>query len=107
MKVAEFDPVIYNLLDVERKRSQKALLALLAKTEKLPRGALNVRRKQVGSREYRYHYLVRREGKKIINRHVAERDMAALREQMAEREKYRAEIRIYRQRLACLERLLR
>ena len=56
---------------------------------------------------YIYHYLVRREGKKVINQHISERDLPALREQIAEREKCLAEIRIYRQRLAYLERLLR
>ena len=107
MKVAKADPVIHGLLSEEQRRSREILQALQAKADKLPKGALNVRRKQIQGKEYVYHYLVRREGKKVINRHVAERNVAALRKQIAEREKCRAEIRIYKQRLAYLERLLK
>ena len=107
MKVAKADPVIHGLLSEEQRRSREILQALQAKADKLPKGALNVRRKQVQGNEYLYHYLVRREGKKIVNQHIAERDLPALREQIAEREKCRAEILVYRQRLAYLERLLR
>ena len=107
MKVAKRDPVIHGMLEEEQRRSREVLQALLAKMVQLPKGALNVRRKQGLGKEYLYHYLVRREGKKVVNRHVAERDVAALLEQIAEREKCRAEIRVYKQRLVYLERLLR
>jgi hypothetical protein len=107
MKVAKRDPVIHGMLEEEQRRSREVLQALLVKTEKLPKGALNVRRKQGQGKEYLYHYLVRREGQKVINRHVAARDIAALHEQIAEREKCRAEIRVYKQRLTYLERLLK
>ncbi len=107
MKVAKADPVIHGLLSEEQQRSREILQALQEKADKLPKGALNARRKQVQGKEYLYHYLVRREGKKVVNQHIAERDLPALREQITEREKCRAEIRIYRQRLAYLERLLR
>ena len=107
MKVAKADPVIHGLLSEEQRRSREILQALQAKADKLPKGALNVRRKQAQGKEYLYHYLVRREGKKVVNRHVPERDLPALLEQIAEREKCRAEIRVYKQRLAYLERLLR
>ena len=107
MKVAKADPVIHGLLSEEQQRSQEILQALQAKADMLPKGALNARRKQVQGKEYLYHYLVRREGKKVVNQHIAERDLPALREQIAERKKCQAEIRIYRQRLAYLERLLR
>ncbi|MHB8770511.1 MAG: hypothetical protein ACYC7J_05905 [Syntrophales bacterium] len=107
MKVVKKDPVIHGILEEEQRRSREVLQALLAKADKLPKGALNVRRKQVQGKEYLYHYLVRREGRRVINQHVAERDVAALQKRIAEREKCRAEIRVYRQRLAYLERLLR
>jgi len=107
MKVAKEDPVIYRLLAGEQRRSRKVLQALQAKADKLPKGALNVRRKQSFGKEYLYHYLVRREGKRVVNQHVAERDLPTLQEQIADREKCRAEIRIYKQRLAYLERLLK
>lgn len=107
MKVAKADPVIHGLLSEEQRRSREILQALQAKVNKLPKGALNARKKQVQGREYLYHYIVRREGKKVVNRHVAERDLAALQQQISEREKCRTEIRVYKQRLAYLERLLR
>lgn len=107
MKVAKADPVIHGLLSEEQRRSGEILQALQAKADTLPKGALNVRRKQGLGKEYLYHYLVRREGKRVVNQHVAERDLPALRAQIAEREKCRAEIRIYKQRLAYLERLLK
>ena len=107
MKVAKTDPVIHGLLSEEQRRSREALQALQAKVDELPKGALNVRRKQSLGKEYLYHYLVRREGQRVVNQHIPERGLAALQEQLAEREKCRAEIRIYRQRLAYLERLLK
>jgi len=107
MKVAKRDPVIHGMLEEEQQRSREVLRVLIAKMEKLPKGALNVRRKQVQGKEYLYHYIVRREGQKVVNQHVAERNVATLLEQIAEREKCRAEIRIYKQRLVYLERLLR
>ena len=107
MKVADKDEVIHGMLEEEYRRSREVLQALLAKADNLPRGALNVRRKQIKGNEYVYHYLVRREGKKVVNQHVAERDVAELQKQLAEREKYRQEIRIYKNRLVYLERLLR
>lgn len=107
MKVAKKDPVIHDMLEEEYRRSREVLQALFAKAANLPKGALNLRRKRVQGKEYLYHYLVRREGEKIVNQHVANRDVSALREQIALREKCREEIRIYRQRLAYLEKLLR
>ncbi len=107
MKVAKKDPVIHGLLSEEQRRSREILQALQEKADKLPKGALNVRRKQGLGKEYLYHYIVRREGKRVVNQHVAERDLPALRAQLAEREKCRAEIRVYKQRLAYLERLLK
>jgi len=107
MKVAKADPIIHGLLSEEQRRSREILQALQTKADMLPKGALNVRRKQGIGKEYLYHYLVRREGKRVVNQHIAERDLAGLRAQIAEREKCRAEIRIYKQRLAYLERLLK
>ena len=107
MKVAKKDPVIHGMLKEEQRRCLEVLQALLAKADNLPKGALNVRRKQIKGNEYAYHYLVRREGRKVVNRHVAAKDLPALQKQLAEREKYRQEIRIYKNRLVYLERLLR
>src|SRR3989339_687681 len=107
MKVADKDEVIHNMLEEEYRRCREVLQALRTKAENLPKGALNVRRKQIKGNEYVYHYLVRREGKKVVNQHVAERDVAELQKQLEERNKYRKEIIIYKKRMVYLERLLR
>ena len=107
MKVAERDGVIHGMLEEEYRRGREVFQALLAKAEHLPKGALNARRKQVQGKEYLYHYLVRREGKRVINQHVSEKDLQELKKQIAERDKYREEILVYKKRIAYLERLLR
>ena len=107
MKVADKDEVIHSMLEEEYRRCREVLQALRTKTENLPKGALNVRRKQIKGNEYVYHYLVRREGKKVVNRHIAAKDLPALQKQIEERDKYRKEILIYKKRMVYLERLLR
>ena len=107
MKVADRDEVIHNMLEEEYRRCREVLQALRTKTENLPKGALNIRRKQVRGNEYVYHYLVRREGKKVVNQHVAEKDLPALLKQIDERDQCRKEILIYKKRMVYLERLLK
>ena len=107
MKVADRDEVIHSMLAEEYRRCREVLQALRTKAENLPKGALNVRRKQIKGNEYVYHYLVRREGRKVVNQHVAERHLSALQKQIEERDKYRKEILIYKKRMVYLERLLR
>ncbi|MHB8828740.1 MAG: hypothetical protein ACYC6Q_04290 [Syntrophales bacterium] len=60
MKVAKRDSVIHGILEEEQRRRQEVLQTLLAKAETIPKGTLNVRRKQVQGKEYVYHHLVRR-----------------------------------------------
>ncbi|HEX7475586.1 MAG TPA: hypothetical protein VF318_06415 [Dehalococcoidales bacterium] len=67
MKVAEKDIVVHGMLEDEYGRCREVIEALLAKMANYPRGALNVRRKQNREKEYVYHYLVRRDGKQVIN----------------------------------------
>jgi len=107
MKVAEEDIVVHGMLEDEYGRCREVIEALLAKAENYPRGALNVRRKQNKGKEYVYHYLVRRDGKKIINRHIAEKDLPELQKQIEERDKYRKEMLAYKKRMVYLEKLLK
>ena len=76
------------------------------RVENYPRGALNVRRKQNRGKEDVYHYLVRRDGKKVINRHISEKELPELQKLIEEREKCRKEIRAYKKRMAYLGKLL-
>jgi len=92
MKVADKDEIIHSMLAEEYRRCREVLQALRTKAENLPKGALNVRRKQIKGNEYVYHYLVRREGRKVVNQHVAEKDLPELQKQIEERDKYRKEI---------------
>ncbi len=95
------------MLEDEYRRSQEVVKALHAKVEDYPKGALNVRRKQIKGKEYVYHYLVRRDGKKVVNRHIAAEELPDIQKQIAEREKYRKEILAYKKRMVYLEKLLK
>ena len=107
MKVAEKDIVVHGMLEDEYGRCREVIGALHAKAENYPKGALNVRKKQSKGKEYVYHYLVRRDGKKVVNRHIAEKDLPELQKQIEEREKYRKEILAYKKRMVYLEKLLK
>jgi len=106
MKVVEKDIVVHGMLDDEYGRCREVIEALFAKVENYPRGALNIRRKQNSGKEYVYHYLVRRDGKKVINRHISEKELPELQKLIEEREKCRKEIRAYKKRMAYLGKLL-
>lgn len=106
MKVAEKDIVVHGMLADEYQRCREVIAALLAKADNYPRGALNVRRKQIKGKEYIYHYLVRRDGNKVVNQHISEKDLPELQNLIEEREKCRKEIRAYKKRMAYLEKLL-
>ena len=107
MKVAEKDNVVHGMLEDEYRRCQEIVKALQAKLKNYPRGALNVRGKKVKNKKYYYHYLVRREGGKIVNLHVAELDLPKLKKQIEEREKCRKEILSYKKRILYLAKLLK
>ena len=107
MKVAEKDNVVHGMLEEEYRRSQDIVKALQSKLKNYPRGALNIRRKKVKGKEYVYHYLVRREGKKVINLHISEQNLPKLKKQIEEREKCRKEILAYKKRIAYLSKLLK
>jgi hypothetical protein len=107
MRVVEKDNVVHGMLEDEYRRSQEIVNVLNAKVKNCLRGALNVRRKKIKDKEYIYHYLVRRDGKKIVNLHVAEKDLPRLKKQIEEREKLRKEILAYKKRRAYLAKLLK
>jgi len=107
MKVAENDAVVQGMLQDEHERCRVALGALERKVDGYPKGALNVRVKQVGGRRYSYHYLVSREGGRVVNRHIPKAELPTLQKQLKERDRCREEIRSYKSRIAYLEKLLR
>jgi len=107
MKVAEKDIVVHGMLEDEYARCREVIEALLAKVKSYPKGALNVRRKQYKEKQYAYNYLVRRDGKKVVNRHISEKELPELQKLIEEREKCRKEIRAYKKRMAYLQKLLK
>lgn len=106
MTVAESDPVIQGFLQEELHRCLNVLEALQKKLAQFPKGALNAREKLVAGRTYSYHYLVYREGGRVVNRHVPKTELTALSARLKERDKCRKEIATYLRRIAYLERLL-
>jgi hypothetical protein len=106
MAVVENDEVIHGLLKEELQRCLAALAALESRLPAFPKGALNVRKKAQQGKQYTYHYLVHREAGRVVNRHVPGAELPALRKQLAERDKYRKEVRAYKRRAAYLEKLL-
>lgn len=107
MKVAEKDNVVHGMLEDEYRRSRDIVKALQAKIKNYPKGALNVRAKKVKDKKYFYHYLVRRDGGKIVNLHVAEQNLPKIKKQIEEREKCRKEILAYKKRILYLAKLLK
>lgn len=107
MKVAERDNLVHGMLQEEYGRCLNVIKSLQLKANSYPRGALNVRRKIINGKKYVYHYLVRRDGKNVINQHIAEENIPALQKQIEERDKYRKEILAYKKRLVYLEKLLK
>ena len=107
MKVAEKDNVVHGMLEDEFRRSQEVVQALQSKLKNYPKGALNVRAKKVKDKKYFYHYLVRRDGGKIINVHVTEQNLSRIKKQIEEREKCRKEILAYKKRMLYLAKLLK
>lgn len=107
MKVVEKDDAVRGLLKEEHQRCKEALAALSEKDAHYPKGSLNLRKKRYKGKEYVYHYLVAREGGRVVNRHIPEAELPVLEQQLAERDMCRKEMQAYKKRIAYLERLLR
>ncbi|HPX19264.1 MAG: hypothetical protein WDA72_10050 [Desulfomonilia bacterium] len=107
MNVEEKDRVVHGMLEDEYQRCQDVLHSLQEKIKLFPKGALNVRKKKYKGKEYSYHYLISREGGKIVNRHIPEENLSQLSNQLKERDLCKKEIQSYKKRIAYLERLLK
>lgn len=106
MKVAEKDIAVHGMLEDEYQRCSAVLSALQKKAEPYPKGSLNVRRKKYKDKEYSYHYLVLRDGLRVVNRHVSEEELPELCAQIELRDSCKKEIQAYKKRIAYLEKLL-
>lgn len=106
MKVAEKDSAVHGMLEDEYQRCCNVMAVLQKKAESCPKGSLNVRRKQYNGKEYVYHYLVLRDGARVVNRHVSDGELPELRLSLELRDKCKKEMQIYKKRMAYLEKLL-
>ena len=106
MKVVEKDNAVQGLLKEEYRRCQEVLAALSEQAAQYPKGSLNLRKKRYKGKEYAYHYLVAREGGRVVNRHVPEAELPELKRQLELRDKCRKEMQAYKKRIAYLEKLL-
>ena len=106
MKVAEKDSAVQGMLEDEYQRCRDVLAALQKKADSYPKGSLNARRKQYNGKEYVYHYLVLRDGSRVVNRHVSDEALSALKVQLEQRDKCKKEMQAYKKRIVYLEKLL-
>ena len=106
MKVVEKDSAVHGMLEDEYQRCCDVLAALQKKAESYPKGSLNVRHKQYNGKEYVYHYLVLRDGPRVVNRHVSDDELPELRINLELRNKCKKEMQVYKKRMAYLEKLL-
>jgi len=106
MKVVEKDKVISGMLSDELRRCQEMLDNLQKSLSALPKGALNKRKKRYKDREYSYYYLKYRDGGKVINKHISNKKVKEILENLKLRKKYEKEIQSYKKKIAYLNKLM-
>ena len=106
MKVVEKDKVISGMLGDELKRCQEMLGSLERSLSALPKGVVSERKKRYKDKEYSYFHLKYRDGEKVINKHIPNKDVKELRKKLDLRKKYEREIRSYKKKIEYLSRLL-
>lgn len=106
MKVVEKDKVISGMLRDELKRCQEMLDSLKKSVSNLPKGVINERKKRYKDKEYSYYYLKYREGNKVINKHLPDKELQEISRKLAMRKKYEKEIQSYRKKIAYLNKIV-
>lgn len=106
MKVVEKDRIISGMLRDEYQRCQEMVSELERAASALPKGSLQQRQKSYKENEYSYYFLKYREGSQSVSKHVAEKDVEAVREGVARRKKYEQQIKGFKSRMAYLKKIL-
>ncbi len=106
MRVVEKDKVISGMLHDELKRCQEMLVSLKKSVSGLPKGVLNKRNKQYKSNIYSYYYLKYRNGGKVINKHVPNKEVQEILKKLEHRKKYEKEIQSYKKKILYLNKIL-
>lgn len=107
MKVVEKDRVISGMLGDELNRCQEILHGLEKSLSELPKGVIRERKKRYKDKVYLYHCLKYRDGEKVINRHLASKDVPKVSKKLEEREKIEKEIRACKKRIPYLNKIMR
>jgi hypothetical protein len=107
MNVAEKDEVISGMLQDEMERCIEAVNGLKQSASGLPRGVINLRKRLYKDKEYHYHCLIFRDGKKVINKHIPKNHLGDVAKALELRGKYEDEIRSYKSRIKYLHKLMR
>ncbi|HMK50813.1 MAG TPA: hypothetical protein VK435_12220, partial [Thermodesulfovibrionales bacterium] len=94
------------MLQDELHRCQEMLEGLQKAISELPKGVINERKKQYRDKAYSYHYLKYREGKRVFNKHIAEKDLQDILKKLKLRKKYEKEIQSYKKKIAYLNKIL-
>ena len=106
MKVVEKDKVISGMLHDELKRCQEMLDSLKKSVSGLPKGVINKRNKQYKNKIYSYYYLKYRNGGKVINKHIPNKEVQEILKKLEQRKKYEKEIQSYKKKILYLNKIL-
>jgi hypothetical protein len=106
MKVVEKDKLVNGMLREELERCRDMVSSLEQEISHLPRGSLHVRKKQYKKKKYRYYYLKYREGGKSVSRHIPDRQLEILKNELEKRSDYQKEIKAYKARIEYLGKIL-
>ena len=106
MKVVEKDRVISGMLGDELNRCQEILHGLEKSLSELPKGVIRERKKRYKDKVYLYHCLKYRDGEKVINQHLANKDVPGVSKKLENRKKIEKEIRSYKKKIAYLNKII-
>ena len=106
MKVVEKDKVISGMLHDELKRCQELLERLEKSVSRLPKGVLSQRKKRYKEKVYSYHYLKYRDGEKVINKHIPDKEIQGVKNNLEMRKKYLKEMQSYKNRINYLNKII-
>lgn len=83
------DEGIKGMLRDEYNRCLQLMEQIKQSMSQYPRGQLVVKKVKAKGHVYKYHHLQWREGKKVLSRHVPEKEIPELKEKIEQREAYR------------------
>ena len=107
MKQVEKDEMVQGVLREELKRSREMLDSLEKMANALPRGSIHIRRKQYKDRIYQYYHLKYWDKGRSISKHIKSSKVDDIEEKLERRKSYDKEIKVYKKRIAYLEKVLR